>query len=158
MEDVNLSPAERTRRVIHGTMQEIENFLKFTMETSEDFESGWLATLDTVLCVTEGNKIEYIYYEKPVSSNVIVQKLTAMEENSRMKTLANELTRRVLNTSEALGVEEHVKVIDKYIQKLINSGYALEQVRKIIINGIKGYERRLKEGNSGGRSLHRTTE
>ena len=60
-----------------------------------------------------------------MSSNVIVQKLTAMEENSRMKTLANELTRRVLNTSEALGVEEHVKVLDKYSQKLINSGYDL---------------------------------
>ena len=83
MEDVNLSPAERTRRVIHGTMQEIQNFLKFTMETSEDFESGLLATLDTDLCVTEGNKIDYRCHEKSVSSNVYVQKLTAMEENSR---------------------------------------------------------------------------
>ena len=38
---------------------------------------------DTDLCVTEGNKIDYRCYEKPVSSNVTVQKLTAMEENSK---------------------------------------------------------------------------
>ena len=88
-----------------------------------------------------------------------VQKVSAMEENSKMKTLANDLTRRLLNTSETLGLEERVRVVDNYSQKLVNSGFGIIQVRKIIINGILGYERRVKESElPGGRKLHRTAE
>ena len=79
-----------------------------------------------------------------------------MDQNSKMKILANDLIRRLLNTSEAMGMEERVKIVDHYSQKLINSGYSLEQVQKIIINGIKGYERRRKEDRDGSRMLHRT--
>ena len=50
-----------------------------------------------------------------------------------------------------------VKVVDDYSQKLFNSGYGTAQVRRIILNGIKGYEKRLQESRSeGGRPLHRT--
>ena len=82
-----------------------------------------------------------------------------MDENSRMKTLSNDLTRRLLNTSESLGDDERIDVINKYSQKLVNSGYRVEQIRKVIINGIKGYERRLRESmRPGGRRLHRTAK
>ena len=136
----------------------MEDFLTFTMETGEDFQSGWLASLDTDLKMTNLNQVEYRFYEKPMSSNMTVQKLTAMEENSKMKTLSNDLIRRLLNTSEALGMEERVKIVDDYGQKLLNSGYGIEQTRTIIINGLKGYEKKLKESRSGGRKLHRTSE
>ena len=89
--------------------------------------------------ISETNRVEYKYYEKPMSSNVYIQRLTAVDENSKMKTLSNDLTRRLLNTSESLDDEVRVEVINKYSQKLINSGYGVEQVRRIIINGIKGY-------------------
>jgi hypothetical protein len=43
-----------------------------------------------------------------------------------------------------------------YAQKLINSGYSITQTKKIILNGIKGYEKKLLESRKpGGRSLHR---
>ena len=44
-----LSPTERTQKALHGTMNGLEGFLTFTMETGEDFASSWLATLDTDL-------------------------------------------------------------------------------------------------------------
>ena len=56
----------------------------------------------TDLRVKENNTISYKYYKKPIASNICVQKLTAMDENSKMKTVPKELTRRLLNTSEAL--------------------------------------------------------
>ena len=37
-----------------------------------------------------------------------------------------------------------MEVIDEYAQKLINSGYGLEQTRNIIVAGLKGYEKKLK--------------
>ena len=43
-------------------------------------------------------------------------------------------------------------------QKLFNSGYKQEQVTRIIINGIKAFERRLKESAAGGRPLHCTSK
>ena len=126
------------------------------METKEDFASGWLATLDTDLSVNENNTIEYKFYEKPVSSNVTVQQRTAMDENNKMKTLSNELTRRLLNTSESLGDTVRIEVVDKYSQKLFNSGYRKEQIQRIVINGIKGYVRKLRDCRSGTKKLHRT--
>ena len=102
------------------------------------------------------NVVEYKYYEKPMSSNVCVQKMSAMEENAKMKTLANDLTRRLLNTCELMGNGVRVGIVDEYSKKLLTSGYRLDQVRKIILNGIKAYERKLKESKMpGGRKLHR---
>ena len=138
-------------------MQDLEEFLNFTMETVDDFATGFLPTLDTDLGVTELNEVLYKFYEKPMCSNVCVQKLSAMDENSKVKTLSNELTRRLLNSSESLGNKERVRVVDVYTQKLINSGYGVEQIRRNVINGIKGYERKLKESKEGGRRLHRTS-
>ena len=46
-----------------------------------------------------------------------VQFSSAMEENSKMKILANDLTRRLLNMSESLDMSERVKVVDTYSQK-----------------------------------------
>ena len=39
-EDKSLSPAEVTQRAVHGSLQEVLPFLKFTTEKTEDFPSG----------------------------------------------------------------------------------------------------------------------
>ena len=127
-----------------------QDFLNFTVETSDDFPTGWLPTLDTALRVTTNNIVDYTFYEKPMSRNVTVQRMSAMEENSKMKTLSNDLIRRLLNTSERLGLEKRIKVVDNYSQKLLNSGFKLEQVRTIIVNGVSGYERKVKESKRPG--------
>jgi hypothetical protein len=44
-EDGLLSPMERTKRVVFGSMQGLKKCLAFTAETSEDFADGW-PTLD----------------------------------------------------------------------------------------------------------------
>ena len=157
-EDLQLSPVERTKRAIHGTMMDLENFLKFTMETGEEFEGGWLPTLDTKLRVEMNNRVLYTHYEKPVASNTCVLMDSAMDENSKIQILANDLTRRLLHIEQAMGMEEQVRVINEYSQKLFNSGYKQEQVTRIIINGIKAFERRLKESTAGGRPLHSTSK
>ena len=47
-------------------------------------------------------------------------------------------------------------VIDQYAQKLLTSGYNLEQVRRIILNGIRGWERRKARASTEGRKVYRT--
>ena len=37
-----------------------------------------------------------------------------------------------------------VSIVDNYSQKLVNSGFKGEQLQKIIVNGVKGYESKLR--------------
>jgi hypothetical protein len=73
-----------------------------------------------------------------------MQRRSSMPENMKISSLTQEMIRRLLNTSEDLDDRERLEVINGYTQKLINSGYGLEQTRNIIVAGLKGYERKLK--------------
>ena len=121
-EDSQLSPTEVTKRIILDSMQGVETYLKFTAETGEDpgFE-GWLPTLDTNLMVTKENLLRYKYYEKPTTTQVTIQKKSAMAENCKIQILANDLVRRLKNTSEELGREQKIAIVDGYTQKLLDS-------------------------------------
>ena len=63
-----VSPEERTKRVLQGTMQGVEEYLEFTVESGEEFTDGWLPTLDLSLKVGEDNKIQYRFFEKDTCS------------------------------------------------------------------------------------------
>ena len=71
-----------------------------------------------------------------------IQKRSAMPKNGRMATLNQELVRRMLNTSKDLDMEERMMVVDKYCQKLADSGYLGDQMKRVVKGGLKGYERR----------------
>ena len=156
MEDQHLTPTERTKRVLAGTMVGIEHFLDFTYETSEDEGfNGWLPTLDTQMRIEEDNTVGYRYYEKDTCNKRTIQSRTAMNENTKMQILSNDTVRRLLTTREDLGDAYKGAVVDRYAVKLLRSGYKREQVRKILKNGIKGYigwmRSRLKAGRKLGR-------
>jgi hypothetical protein len=48
----------------------------------------------------------------------------------------------MLNTSEDLEIKERIVVIDGYCQKLTDSGYDMDQTKRVVIGGLNGYERR----------------
>ena len=156
LEDGCISGEHRTKEILRGTMVGVESYLEFTVESGEEFEGGWLPTLDTNLRVGGDNLVQFKFYEKTTCSKKTVQKTSAMEENSKIQTVSNDLVRRLGNTRESMGAVEMCKVVDQYGQKLINSGYSLEQVRRILINGIKGFEGRKARCKREGRSLYRT--
>ena len=62
-----------------------------------------------------------------------------MGKNARNQILLQDMVRRLMNTSEGLPEEEYSRIADNYAEKLKNSGYSLEQIRRIILAGIKGY-------------------
>ena len=150
-EDMDIPGVKRTMDVILGTMSGIEQYLEFTGETGLDFEGGWLPTLDTSLMVGKDNKVLYKFFEKETATNKTVQRDSAMEKNTKLQIIAQDLVRRLLNTMESLGSQERMKVVDGYAQKLLNSGYEMEQVRKILVSGIKGYENRSGTTKKDGR-------
>ena len=104
---------------------------------------GWLPTLDLELRIMDDNTVLYQYFEKSMIPNMVLHRRSAMPESTRRATLNQELVRRMVNTSEMVGDEKRVEIVDKYAEKLMNSEYPLDQTRNIIIGGLKGYERLL---------------
>ena len=80
-ESWRLEDKEITRRVIEGSRQEILPSPRFTTEIGEG-EGLWLPTLDIQIRVEENNVISFRFYEKPTMTNVMVQRRSALEENS----------------------------------------------------------------------------
>ena len=87
---------------------------------------------------------------------------SALPENTKMASLNAEVIRRMQNTSEILPDAERVVVIDNFSQKLANSGYPLEQIRRIVVGGLSGYEKRLRQSKmeigKGWRPLHESAK
>ena len=156
-EDETLGGVEITRRVLHQSMQEVIPSLSFTTEVGEG-EGNWLATLDTEIRVEESNLISYRQYEKPTTTNTVLMKRSALEENSKVQILANELARRLGNTDERQDSIVVGGVVDKFCQKLLTSGYSPTQTRKITLCGIRGWERRKIRARTERGKLFRTSE
>ena len=156
-EDNMLSPTERTKRVVQASMQGLTKCLSFTVETCEDFPNGWLPTLDFQIRITESNVIEYSFFEKPTSPNRCLQADTALNQNSLMRSLSNEVGRRLDSFSETVALRERVAALDKFSQKLLNSGHSVGTVRKILVNGITGYQRKVSRCKAAGTPIHRSS-
>ena len=85
--------------------------------------------LDTSWKVGDKNNVLYRHYEKETTTNQTIQKSSAMGENMKVQIAAQDLVRRLSNIMEALRSKERVRVVDEYVQKLLNSGYEEYQVR-----------------------------
>ena len=65
----------------------------------------------------------------------------------------------MLNTSENIDMSIRRTIVDDFAQKLINSGYSIPSSRKIVIAGLKGYEKKVYNSKKeGGRKLRRTAK
>ena len=137
-----MTALQKTTEVLKDMMNKICGWLVLTMET-EDMFGGVLPTLDLELWVDDNNKVLFSYYEKPMVPNMVIHKRSAIPESTRRATLNQELIRKMVNTSELVGMSKRLEIIDKYAKKLINSEYSVEYTRNAIVGGLKGYERLL---------------
>ena len=92
---------KKTLEGMRDMMNYICNFLTLTMESVLDFD-GKLPTLDLIIWVREDNKTMFMFYSKPMASNMVLQRSSAMPENMKISTLNQEVIRRMANTSEDL--------------------------------------------------------
>ena len=80
-----------------------------------------------------------------------------MPEDAKIRSLSNELTRRMMTTSEREDITVRRQIVDEYTQKLLNSGYSFPAIRKIVIAGLEVYEKMVHNSlNPRGQKLGRT--
>ena len=79
-----------------------------------------------------------------------------MDYQTKFSILSQDLVRRLLNTKDTIPQSKRNQIIDKYTDKLFNSGYNTAQVRQIVIAGIRGYTRKVNIALQAGTDLHRS--
>ena len=66
------------------------------------------------------NMVEYNYYEKETCSKMTVQFKSAMNENTKIQIVSQDVVRTLLNTKEELGAKNRGEVVDRYAKKLLH--------------------------------------
>ena len=149
----DVTPTQKTSEILSSIMNHVHKNLHFTMETAEDFPSGRLPTLDMEIWV-EKRRIMYKFWEKPMATKSVIHRESVLSENSKISSLSQEIMRRMKNTSEDVHMKERIEVVDQYCRKLLSSGYANDQIDRIVTAGLRGYERALSKHRRGIKKLH----
>ena len=97
------------------------DFLRFTTESEEEFEEEYLPTLDFQTKVLENGRISFKHFYKPMINNLVLEKGTALNQNTIFSSLRQDLVRRLLNTSRDENLTVRIGVIENFTQLLINS-------------------------------------
>ena len=91
-----------------------------------------------------------------MNSQFCILEKSAMDYQTKFSILSQDLVRRLLNTKETIAQPKKDEIIDKYTNKLFDSGYNVAQVRQVVIAGIRGYKRKIKIAQESGTELHRS--
>ena len=109
------------------------------MEDFNNFQDGRLPTLDFALEIGKEGNLDYIFYKKPMNSRWVTPSNTAASDENKYTWLSNDLVRRLLRISDSLITRELEPTINSYDEKLIFSGYKLQQRTQILERGISDY-------------------
>ena len=148
---------EYTGMVLKDVMNNVVGDMKFTVEDQTEYPDRRLPTLDFTLkyCSKGNQKILYQFYKKPMASKLAILQPSALAENTKQNTITQEIIGRMSNTCQNTTQYVRNTIIEKYIVELSNSGYSKSEIRKFVIPGLIGYERRVIREGKGGIPIHR---
>ena len=160
LSNTNLKPLKSTSKADFQPYESTSKGLnrvdmKFTVETADDFETGFLPTLDMQIRMLSNGEIIYKFYEKPMANQLCILESAAMAQEAKASILVQEVCRRLLNTSELIDQSTRDSILTEFDLKMERSGYPEDRRRDIMRRGMIKYERMRKEEKEGGRRLHR---
>ena len=99
--------------------------------------------------------MRYVYYEKPVTSELVLMKRSAISERTKVQVLAQDLVRRMRNSCVLISINERTEIVNSFLAKVKKSGYSIAQRKAIVAAGIKGYYQMRRTEILGGRKVNR---
>ena len=148
MRNVDLSGGKSKTKMMEiecrKAMNSINPDIQFTTEVAEDYPEQRLPTLDTYIWVDEFGIVRHSYFQKGMKSPLLLMQESAMSDNQKFAILSNELIRRVEKVGEGVPQDEKLEITERFIQEMINSGYARKNIRETVISGLKGFNTRFK--------------
>ena len=124
-------------------MNDVLSFLNFTSEIHEDFEDNKLPSLDTNIWV-EDLRILFEHFEKPMNTNLVVQARSAISDETKASSLAEEVARRLRNTSRKIPHGRRLEILEDLFTKMKTSGHSDKFMRNVAIKGIISYENKVR--------------
>ena len=138
-----LSSTKRSANTILATMNSVMPFLKFTHEVGEDFRDGKLPSLDTAIWV-ELNRIMFEFFSKPMANSLVVQAKSALSEETKLSSLAEEVNRRMRNTSRKVEHSRRLEILEDLCTKMTTSGHTPKFIRRALIKGLGNYLKKVR--------------
>ena len=155
--EMGLTREQITRKEILIAMNSINSDLNFTMEMCTDFTDGRLPTLSFSLWQGD-QKLEHSYFEKSMKNQTLLVSRSSMSRHQIINIMSNELIRRLEVIDCSLDIVEKIKVVNKYVQQLVNSEYSMKQCREIVISGVLGYMRKMKRKEKYNLPIYRSNK
>ena len=129
-----------------------------TYDTPSSNTDKMMPVLDLKLWINEDDKIKFRFFEKDMVSKFTLLRNSALSWITKKITLAGEIARRLLNTSPDLVCQGYAEEdIDKFLYKLMRSGYSVEERSMIEREGRARYENIISQVNAGVRPLYRNS-
>ena len=129
-----------------------------TYDTPSRNADKMMPVLDLKVWLNEDDKIMFRFFEKDMVSKFTVMRKSALSWVTKKITLAGEITRRLLNTSPALISQGYAEDdIDRFLYKLMRSGYNVDERSIIEKEGRARYENIISQVNAGVRPLYRNS-
>jgi len=133
-----------------------EDDIQIIFDTPSRNETGMMPVLDLQLWVQE-DQVNFLFYEKPMTTNFVLHKLSALSCFTKKVTLAGEISRRYFNTRPCL-VETGImdEIVDKFRNKMMVSGYTFKERELIVKEGRNRYNNVLAQVKDGDRPMYRS--
>ena len=141
------SPTARTARVLVGMMNDIYSFLNFTTELGEHFPDKKLPSLDTNVWVANKLTILFEYFGKPMATNLMVQADSALSKSTKLSSLAEEIGRRLRNTSQEIDNTRKIEILEEACVKMKTSGHHDDFMKEAVAKGIRNFQEKVRRSN-----------
>ena len=147
-EDEEKGEDARTMEVIQKIANDINGMIQLTIDAPSKHEDGKMPVLDLKVWLSSDKEIEYIFYEKPMKSMLVIGKESALPFNIKMKSLTQEVFKRLHNTRMTQMEGHRTLILTKFLAKLKASGYTALDILKVLEGGFNTFNRikKLEEG------------
>ena len=119
----------------------VYNWMEFTVDTEDDHENRRIPMLDICTWREGKHKVKHAFYEKDVSSKLVVMSKSATPQGNKISSLSQEVIRRQRNTGRSIGPQERINEMNKFMVKMYMSGYNQNEREDVMRSGLTGYER-----------------
>ena len=157
-EDMLLPDDVRTMQVIQSIANSIDESIRITFDVPSNHEDGRVPILDVKVRIDETNRIEHIFYKKPVANRLGTLKTAAYSMQNKMNILTQECFRRLHNTSDFVENDIKLSILNDFMKDLKLSGYNERDRENILIGGIQTYSKLKQKEKMNIRPFYRSRE
>ena len=150
-----MAPDMRTSKIFGEIGNSIFPFIRLTTDYPSKYPSGYMPLLDIQVRMNCMNKVEYLFYSKPMSSPFLILYSSAMPNKVKRNCLIQEGVRRLRNTSRNTDWSVKADILSQFCNKMYVSGYPKKYRLEVIQAAVGCYNKQCERADQGVRPLHR---